>query len=121
MLHRWRLSVLHEVLECRERSQADPVRPESDDRLEQASEPPAFQHDLGLTNQERLIALRLHSPFVPRSRDERNPKTLIGERPTLVPPEPTLTDRDASAESAGSLGADTVRKRSLTACVENRL
>jgi hypothetical protein len=113
--------VLHEVLECGECSRANPVRLQSDDRLEHASEPPTFQHDFGLTDQERLIALRLHSPFVSRSRDERNPKTLIGERPTLVPRQPTLADRDASAEIAGSLGANTVRERSLAACVENRL
>ncbi len=113
--------MLHEVLERGECPRADPAQLVGNERLEQPSERAAFQDDLGLTRQQRLIVLRLHAPLVPRASHEWNPHTLVCEGAPLVPDEPALADRDTSAEIAGSLGADTLRERSLAAGVENSL
>jgi hypothetical protein len=67
------------------------------------------QVDLGLTDQERLIAFGLERPFVRCASDERNPHALVGEGMPLVPDKPPLADRDTAAEITGSLGADTLR------------
>ena len=48
----------------------------------------AFQDDLGLTDQERLIAFWLRGPLVHRASDERNPYALVAEGPLLVPGKP---------------------------------
>ena len=113
--------MLDEVLKRGECSRPDPVQLVGDDWLEEPSERAAFQDDLGLTDQERLIAFWLRGPFVPCASDERNPYALVGEGPPLVPGKPALADRDAAAEIAGPLGPDALRERSLAAGIENRL
>jgi hypothetical protein len=113
--------MLDEVLERGEGSRPDPLHLIGNEWLEQPSERAAFQDDLGLTDQERLIALFLHRPFVRCASDKRNPHALVGEGPPFVPGKPALMDRDAAAEIAGALGADALRKRSLAAGIEDRL
>jgi hypothetical protein len=113
--------MLHELLERGERPWTDPLQLVGNERLEQPPERAALQDDLGLTRQQGLIFLWLHAPFVPCPSHEWNPHTLISEGAPLVPDEPTLADRDTPAEIAGSLGADTLRERSLAAGVEDCL
>jgi hypothetical protein len=113
--------VLHEVLERGQCAWADPLQLVGDERLEQPSERAAPQDDLGSARQQRLIALWLHAPLVPRRGQDWNPHTLVGEGVPLVPGEPALADRDTAAEIARSLCADALRERSLATGVENRL
>lgn len=111
--------MLHEVFERGQCPWADPLHLVADERLEQPPEQTAFQHDLGVTRQQRLIALGSHAPFVPRASHEWDSNTLVGEGMPLVPDEPTLVDCDTPAEIARSLGPDTLRERSLAAGIEN--
>ena len=104
--HFGRLAVIHEVLERGQGAWADPLQLVGDQRLEQPPERAALQDNLGSARQQRLIALWLHAPLVPRRSQEWNPHTLVGGRAPLVPGEPALADRGVTAEQAGDGSPD---------------